>query len=48
MCGKTFLAVSASFIAFLRLLILFTKDEHVLNIKTNVFMCDKLGPPFKF
>ena len=27
---------------------IFIKDEHVQNIKTNVFKCDKYGPPFKF
>ena len=43
-----FLAVFASFITFLCLLILFTKDELVRNIKTNVYMCDKYGPPLKF
>ena len=42
------LGVMTSFIAFLCLLILFTKHEPVRNIKTNVFMCDKFGPPFKF
>ena len=48
MCGKTFLAIYASFIAFLFLRTLLTKDEHVRNIKMNVLMCDKYGPTFKF